>query len=323
MVSLATLVKELKTLRKGRGVFTGDIHRRVGPGLRAACEVTENDGPGEIRRKVAARLENFAADLPPDLCTAITVGFALGTETRFPHYEDRVERVAQELRCLPRTARRRIDEGVQHIAELIAESLARTEYSAQAISWHTTELCVEVALDGPGPEIVEHRRVVSHRDHLTELDLAVTLASAGGHPEVRQDDLRVDVVYGGTLAKQRMESSERVGFVLVPPSPLARGEAHVFACQYSFAGERGLRQHLVCVPRYPCDLFDLRVRFGAAHRVWLVHGTFQRDVDDHRSPGEELPVDPAGEVHVRFRDLSPGLAYGLRWARTDGGGRLD
>jgi hypothetical protein len=254
--------------------------------------VTENDGPGEIRRKVAARLENVAAALPPDLRTAVTIGFALGAETRFPLYEARVERVAQELKCLPRTARRRIDEGVQHIAELIAESLARTEYSAQAISWHTTELCVEVALDRPRPEIVEHRRVISHRDDLTELDLAVTLASAGGYPDVRQDDLLVDVVYGGTLGRQGMESSEHVGFV-------------------------------ACVPRCPCDLFDLRVRFGAAHRVWLVHGTFQRDADDHRSPGEELPVDPAGEVHVRFRDLSPGLAYGLRWARTDGGGRLD
>jgi hypothetical protein len=287
MVSLATLVKELKTLRKGRGVFAGDIHRRVGPGLRAACEVTENDGPGEIRRKVAVRLENLAAALPPDLRTAIMVGFAIGSETRFPRYEDRVERVAHELRCLPRTARRRIDEGVQHIAELIAESLARTEYSAQAISWHTTELCVEVALDLPRPEIVEHRRVISHRD-----DPTVPLASAGGYPDVRQDDLLVDVGYGGTLEKRGMESNERVRFV-------------------------------VWLPRYPCDLFDLRVRCGAVHRVWLVHGTFQRDVDDHRSPGEELPVDPAGEVHVRFRDLSPGLAYGLRWARTDGGGRLD
>jgi hypothetical protein len=321
MVSLAELVKELKTLRKGRGVLAGDIRSRVGPGLRAACEVTENDEPGEIRRKMSAMIEDFAATLPSDLRVAVTAGFALQTESRFPRYEDRVDWVAKKLGHLPRTARRRIDEGVQHIAELVAESLAHAEYSEQAIRWHTIDLRLEVALDRPRPVVVEHRRVISHLPGLTELDLAVTLASDDRYPDTRPDDLRVDVVHGGTLERRGMESSERVGFVLVLPRPLARGETHSFTCQYSFASERVLRQHMACVPRYPCDLFDLRVRFGAAHRFWLVRGAFQRDVDDHRSPGEELPIGAAKEVHVRFRHLSPGLAYGLRWTSENGDGR--
>jgi hypothetical protein len=36
---------------------------------------------------------------------------------------------------------------------------------------------------------------------------------------------------------------------------------------------------------------------------------------DHRSrTGAVLAADDAGEVHVRFRNLAPGFAYGISWA---------
>lgn len=306
MVSLAALVKELKTLRKGRGVFAANILRRVGPALRAACELTEDDEAGHVRRKITITLETFAAALPHDLRTAVMAGFGLFPEARFPRYEDRVDWVARKLGRLPRTARRRIDDGVQYVAELIYESLVRAEYSKSATGWHTADLRVLVTLGRERPQVDEQRRVVADRHDLTELDLAVTLA-----PHLH--DLEIAVVEGGIMKDRRMESSDRLGFTLVLPRPLARGESHVLVCQYRFTDEL---PHLACVPRYTCDMFDLRVRFDVEQppsHVRLLNGSFQRDVDDDRSPGKEMTLDAAGEVHVTFRDLSPGLAYGLRW----------
>jgi hypothetical protein len=306
MVSLAALVEDLKTLRKGRGVFAANILRRVGPALRAACELTEDDEAGHVRRKVTTTLETFAAALPHDLHTAVMAGFGLYPEARFPRYEDRVDWVARKLGHLPRTARRRIDEGVQHVAELIYESLVRAEHAMAATGWHTADLRVLAELDREQPQVKEQRRVIADRHDLTELDLALTLA-----PNLR--DLEIEVVQGGTMKGRRMESSDRLGFTLDLPTPLARGESHVVVCQYRFTNRL---PYVACVPRYPCDMFDLRVRFGVEQppsRVLLLNGSFQRDVDDDLSPGKEMTLDFAGEVHVNFRDLSPGLAYGLRW----------
>lgn len=316
MDALAGLIEELKVLRRGRGVLATDIHSRIGPRLRAVCEVTEDDESGHVRRKLVTVLENIAVTLPPDLRIAVMVGFGLAPEARFPRYEDRVDWVARRLGHVSRTARRRVDEGVQHLAETIVESLTGKVYGAQEVGWRTTDLRVEVALDQAEPEVVEHRRIISRQPALTELALAVTLASRAGFSEVRPDALHLEVVTGGVLGKRGMESSDRLGFALVLPAPLDRGEPHAFTCRYRLAAGM-LRPHLVCVPRHPCDLFDLRIRFGKiapVPRVRLIRGVLQRDVDDDQSPGEELSTDQNGEIRVRFRDLCRGLAYGLRWS---------
>jgi hypothetical protein len=308
VVSLDVLVDELKSLRKGRGVSAGDIHRRVGPWLRAACEVTKHDDSGQVRRKVAATLESLAATLPEDLRLAVLAGLGLLPDVRYPRYEDRVAWVAGQLGRLPRTARRRIDEGIRHVAELIVESLARSECPTPEDAWRTTDLRMTVTLDSPNPEVVEQRRIVSQQSALTELDLAITVPA---------DNVQVDVLHGGIVEKRLMESSERLGFTLVLPRPLAQGESHAFALQYTFASEADMRPYAVCVPRYPCAQFDLTVRFGEDRlptRLWLLNRVFQRDAADPRAPGKS--VEPEAEKHVRFRDLSPGLAYGLRWEWT-------
>ena len=48
MTTHATLVRELKTLRKGRGVHAGRIVDRVGTALAAACGITRADGPAAV-----------------------------------------------------------------------------------------------------------------------------------------------------------------------------------------------------------------------------------------------------------------------------------
>jgi hypothetical protein len=315
-VGLAELVTQLKVLRKGRGLFVNDIDERIGSALREVCDVTDDDGPAAIRQKIAEWLEDLSRDLPADLRVAVLAAFAISPDARLPLYQDRVGWTATRLNRDPRTARRRIDDGILQLAQLATAGLPAIPSAAKTApepetGWHTTELRVMLALDRAHPEAVEQRRIVSDQDDLVELDLPVTLAVPSEHRE-----LTVDIFYGGTLVDRGMETSERHAFALALPRALARGETHDIALQFRLPGQQVMRPYFVCVPKRPCTLFDLRVRFDrdrSPARVWLLHGSFQRDVDDPALQGETRPVDQSAEIHLTFRDLIPGLAYGARW----------
>lgn len=302
------LVRELKSLRKGRGLLGARIEERIGPTLRAACEVTDGDGLVVLRQKVAARLAELVQQLPEDLRLPTLAAFALEDEARQPLYQERVLWAAIRVDRDPRTVRRRVDEAINELAELAAGTPpGRT--AGPADSWHTSELCVAVALDQAQPEIIERRRIIADQDGLRELELAVSL------PAGRQD-LDVGVVYGGTLTDRGMEASDRFGFALALPKPLSRGEPYDLALRFRLPSSLAMWPHMVCVPKRPCDLFDLRVRFGKDRppsQVRMLHGAFQRDVSDRVSHGHQHEPDQSGEIHMRFRQLSPGLAYGARW----------
>jgi hypothetical protein len=316
---LAALVRELKTLRKGRGLYVRQISERVGPTLRQVCNVLASDGPAEIRRKVSDQLETLAGALPEDLNTAIMAAFAINPEARLPFYQDRVRWTADHLQRDDRTARRRIDEGIERLAELAAGLAGESpQYADQTPSdWHTDELRIALVLDQTTPEAFELRRVIADRDELAELDLAMTLTAA---PErnspVGVDELKVDVFFGGRLIKKIKESTDRFGFVLELPKPLHREEKYDFALRYKVSNGQ-MQPHYVCVPKHRCDLFDLRVRFDPKRmpaQIWRVSDAFQRDVDDPNPSGDVLSSDASGEVHTVFRRLTPGRAYGIRWA---------
>jgi hypothetical protein len=310
-LALPDLVEELKTLRKGRGVFVSQIDERVGTGLRTVCAVTEEDSPAEIRRKVCTRLEHLARNLPADLRVAVMAAFAISPDARLPLYQDRVSWAATKLNRNPRTARRRIDDGIHHIAQLAAVStLPSVIRSTPAFAWRIAELRSAMALDRDRPEVLQSRRIVAELDGLTEFDLAITADSPDG--------LEVDLFHGGTLVARGLTASDRFRFSLVLPRPLARGESHDFAMRVRLPPQTPMRPHLACVLTYPCDLLDLSVRF---HRdrlpgtVWLLRNAFQRDIHDVVPPGERMEVDHAGECNVRFREVTAGMAYGLRWDR--------
>lgn len=303
------LVRELKTLRKGRGVFAGRIGERVGPNLRVLCGITGEDGPVTIRGKVATRLVELAGQLPEDMCLATVAAFALSTEVRLPLYQDRVHWAAMKIDRDARTVRRRVDDAIDQLAELVA-----TTPRAPAGGWGTAELQVAVALDCLRPEVLEQHRIVADQDGLQELDFVSPLA-------VGRRYLEVDVLYGGTLRDLGVVRQDRPGFALTLPKPLARGESHDFAVRFRLPSPRAMRSGVVHVPEHRCELFDLRVRFGPGRtppHVWTMRDVHQSvgaaDVRD----GLLHPVDRAGEVHLRFRRLVPGLAYGAQWETDDG-----
>jgi hypothetical protein len=318
-VVAAELVRELKTLRKGRALFIRQIGERLGSGLSQVCGVAEGDSPAEVRKKVSDRIEVLAAELPEDLRLAVLVAFAIHRDARQPFYKDRVRWVARRLERDERTARRRIDEGIERLAELATGLGTGLGWEAEAWAprWHTEELRVALLVDRPEPEALEFRRIVSNQDDLGELDLAFTLTMPGEQRRmVTARDLDVDVLYGGILVPRERESVDRFAFVLELPRRLERFGKHEFGVRYRPREGRPMQPYYACVLRQPCDVFELRVRFDRAdlpRRVWRVAGAFQRDLEDPVPRGEVLALDPAGELRLKFTNLTPGLAYGIRW----------
>ena len=133
---------------------------------------------------------------------------------------------------------------------------------------------------------------------------------------MHESDLEVDVFHGGVLTSRAMESNDRIGLALRLPEPLRRGEQHEIALRF----RASIREpHYVCVPRHPCELFDLHVKFGdrVPEQIFLLEKAFQEDARDTSSHGVLLTADDSGEVHVQFRHLAPGFAYGIRWQSAD------
>lgn len=319
MATLAELVSELKVLRKGRGLLVSDIDRRIGPALREIAGVTERDGPADIRDKVAQRLVELADDLAIDLRLAVLAALAILPDARLRLYQDRTAWVAGKLGRDARTVRRRVDEGIHQLAQLAQLGTpppAGPDPEIPRPGWHTRELRLALVLDRETPEAIEYRRIVADRDDLTELDLAMTLAAPP--TAARHLEPTVSVFYGGTLVRHRLESRDRLAFDLALPRPLARGDIHDYALHFRIPE---VRPHFACVPKHPCDIFDLRIRFDRDRpppRIWPLRSVFQRDLDDSLPGAEEISPDDAGEVHLTFRDLTPGLAYGARWQYQNG-----
>lgn len=296
------LVRELKTLRKGRGVHAGRIADKVGTGLAVACGITRADGPAAARHKLVTRLTELVEQLPEDLQLAARAAFGLIPDVRHPLYQERVNWVAVVIDRDSRTVRRRIDEAVDQLAELAATTTRRDDGG-----WHTAELSVAVALDQGQPEVLERYQVVVDQDGVDSLEFVSAFP-------VRRLDVDVHLLYGGTL---RDRGGDRPGFTLVPASPLVRGETHDFAVRYRLPHRDAMHPCVLHVPERPCDVFDLRVRFEHDRKrfVRAFDGVVLQRSGAEPS-GMQQAVDRAGEIHLRFRRLLPGLLYGVRWGAS-------
>ena len=301
-VAYADLLTELKVLRKRRGVFAVDIADRVGYLLRGVAGIAPDDGPVEIRKKIARRLTDLADELPADLRVAALAAFAIAPDARQPLYKDRVKLTADRIKRDPRTARRRMDEALVQLAQL---ATARPGPVEPREDWRLTELLLSLALDQVEPELVEQGRIVAERDGLTRVPVASTHTIAGALTQSIALDRAV--FYGGVLHTEPIGAGDRGRTELLLPRPLARGESHEYALRIRIPSARFLVPRLICAPGARCDRVTIRVRFvrdEPAPRVWRIG-----DVP------AELAVDPAGEMHVEFRGVDAGRECGVRWQR--------
>lgn len=297
------LLDELKKLRKGRGIYAVDIQRRVGPALRGVAGINNDDGPAEVRNKIAGRVQNLVRALPDDLRLAALTAFAIASDARQPLYKDRVALTASRIGRDPRTARRRMDDAIVQLAQVAtARPDQPTGFAAPATTdWYFTELMVSLILDRDRPEIIEQGRVVAETDDVSEVTLHADRML--GYPVAEQVIVDREVLYGGSLDKHRPADLRRTPLVLA--GRLDRGRPHEYVVQERILSRRALRPEVVFVPAVRCDRFVLRVRFPRA----------DGQIQACRLGGrlERVAVDAFGELEVEFRDLAAGCRYGVRW----------
>lgn len=304
------LVEELKKLRQGPAIVDEVGKERVSVAVRVTFGLRDGDDAATMRARVLGRMRTAVTALAGDESAAVTVAFGLTPDYRGRYYKDRVEKFADERGVNPRTVRRWVDGGLEPLARAL---LAADTEQERGTGWWTDRLQLSLALDEPGVEAVEIRRVVAARDGVTELDLAMTFTDA--QPALL-DQVEFRMLYGGRLRIGPKESSDRLGMSLVLPKRLRRGETHEYALRIRLPVDFPLRRHCVCLPRYHCGNLDVRVRFPPDDLpAWVgrLVGVYQRDIDDDAVMAEEVPVDGAGEVHAVFTDLTPDRATGIRW----------
>lgn len=119
------LVLDLKRLCVGRGVHHRSIAGRLGPDIRAACGVLQSDGAVEARRKVITRIEECAGHLPLDVRVAALAILCVHPDAQLKFTRDRLAWLAKYLGRDARTARRRADEGLTLLAELLGDDTPR------------------------------------------------------------------------------------------------------------------------------------------------------------------------------------------------------
>jgi hypothetical protein len=311
------LSTELKTLRKGLGVQAKTLPDVVGEQLRELCGVRAEDGPGTVRAKVVTTLQGLIEKLPePQRETArIVLGFGTGADVR---YTARLESLGSGADRNIRTMQRRADDVIYLIAEAAYEappSFGRLLTVSHKGPWHTSALAVRLTLSATGAEVFETRRIISHVPGLAEIDHAVSLARpvrTTTPPELPK--LGIDVVAGGEVHAVRMVSATRVAFRLRPPRVLDVGDQHEFFFRIRL--EELPAPFYCCTPEFPCEAFDLNVRFDRRDlpaRIWRIDGDFSKDAEDPLPARKPLFLDNSGEVHTGFRDLQPARSYGVGW----------
>lgn len=319
-IDLAEFRAELRRLCKGRGLLGPDLGDRIGPALHRRMSVAGLAGPGAPRRAVLVDwLESWLRELPEDLRLAARVALGLHPRAARRFLSDRVSWLAGELDRDERTVRRRIDEALDLLTELMtdraAQAMAAIRPPEGPSGWYFECVRSVVRLDTPGPEVFEERRVVATVHDLDSLVIAVSLP-VPGHPVADRADLFAEVVFGGRLSARERPSESLFRFLIDLPRAMHAGDRHDLALRFWLPPEQPMAPHYALTPLVRCDRLLVRVKFAdkalPAH-VWRVDGVTPRMLDDAPAGLPEVTVNRVAEAEAVFTELALGHAYGLRW----------
>ena len=306
-------------MRRGRGVRSTDLLHRIGPHLTNIVGVSADDNTEDIRRRVTTRLSEAVTHFPEELGQSVEAAFGLSDSFAQPLLAERVELLAGLLMRNPRTARRRIDDALRHLAARLAQDRAESNREwAPYNGWRIRRCRTLLKLDGPAPEALEERDIEAAVDGLDQVDLTFGVPRVA-HRSPAAQELEIEVFFGGLLVNKRRESGTRFGYTLRLPRILPAGGRTTYMLRYRIPAGQPMRNHYVFSPSAGCDSFTLHVKFGERPpaSVTRLSDTLPGDVDDLTFPYTRLPVDSVGEISTTFTDLKPLLGYGLRWESPD------
>jgi hypothetical protein len=314
------LVKELIELRSGRGLYSPDLLRRLGPGIRSYCRITAGQDEASIRRAVLERLESATDELPEDLSLAARAALAIPPAPRAPFLRDRWDWLADRLERDVRTVARRADDAFQLLAERLAAGPPRQEPPDSPFApdgWYIEDLVSNVLIDRDPAQLVETRRIVALEPGLEEISISFSVPRSG---DVAGDrPLSVSILHGGELVTETGSMSSHYRGRLRLPRPLSVGESHEYGVVFSAFSRQWIRPYYVLTPLRRCDHFLLRAKFDRMTppvKVWRLDGVPARVVDEFTPTDDLLDPDAVCEVRAEFHALRQGLSYGIQWTSS-------
>jgi hypothetical protein len=292
------------------------ILRRLGPQTRRLAGIGDEANSTTARVAMTTAIEELLRAESVETRLAILGALALHPQTDQRDLTARERWLAGQLNCHERTARRRVDEAFE-VLVLVASDRAQADAAEQPVSdaWQVQSLRAFLRLDGPSPDLTEHRSIVVNRDELGEIVCLFTLPRVSGAP-TDDHDLVVEVLYGGRIRHRERPSEEHFRIVVELPRTYRRGETHEYAIRYQVPPGQPMAPHYVLQPLSPCLAFEVTVRFNPAvppTSVWRLDGVPPRMVDAPQSPTDLLVPDRFGDVRLSFRQLRQGYAYGVKW----------
>lgn len=185
--------------------------------------------------------------------------------------------------------------------------------------WFLESFSALLRLDAHPVEAWERRRIAATAGGLSEL---VTSVSVPRHPHdvTRRHALESEVLYGGSIEVRRQPYDSYFQNVIMLPRALRAGDRHEYALRLRIPAGQRMTPHYVHVPYQRSDYFELRVRFDPRRppeMVWLVREAPTAVIYRREPTGEKLIPDRFGEVYASFRDMRPGMGYGICWREPE------
>lgn len=307
--------EDLMRLRKGRGLQSPDLARRVGPALVAALGLDLTLPGSELQRQVQSGVVEAAQRLTGDLREAVLVALAVEGWTTDALLTDRIDAVAARMDRDARTARRRLDAATRRLADAIvgrrAVEAVANPYAPSG--WYVESLASTYRLDVPTARLTEDRVIVAETDGLDTVTATLTVP-----PRVAGEVPTLDVVAeaGCRIRGAYHVSDSHWRYELALPHALRAGERHRYVVSFTVPDRDRLRPFYTLIPLRRTRHFSAELRFAgpeAVAQIWRLDGVPQAVLDDGRPTNRLLQLDEAGVVRVRFEQCLQGLCYGVQW----------
>jgi len=188
--------------------------------------------------------------------------------------------------------------------------------------WYVESFTALLRLDADPIEAVEQRAIVASVDGLSELSTSISVPR---HPDDtgQRHQLEAELLHGGSLELREQPYESFFRNVIVLPEPLHTGERHEYALRLRIPRGQPMAAHYVHVPFHRTDYFELRIRFNPRslpQAIWKLSGAPTAVIYQRGPASQTITPDRFGEVHVEFRDLRPGLGYGVCWLDDESAG---
>jgi hypothetical protein len=315
MADLDALVRELVTLRRGKGLEGARLLSQVGPVITGWCQLHPSMKDREIRQRVRSSIERAIADFNDDDRLAIIVGLGMPSDAWHSMLHRREQVLAERLGISERTARRRVDSAFRRLAEeILADHGAEHRNDSPDSGWTVRRLRALVRLDCDAPELSEERTIIAARDDLTHITARFTVPRLDDGTD---GERRIAAKANGVVIKRVQRQGQRhFHLLLTLPRTLSRGDVHTYGLTFQILDTQPIRSSYAFVPLVDCEFFDVTVRFDPRRVpsvVWRLDQVPHSLLSDPAPPGPALPLDGAYEVHQHFASLKQGYGYGLRW----------